>query len=59
MLYCGKDCQLNHWQNGHNNLCKHANMLKNLAALGDIVGNNDLDWSFQNFEKMNKNEEAK
>ena len=48
-----------HWQSGHNTLCKHSNMLKNLEKLGAIVGYIDLDWSFQNFEQMKKNEEIK
>ena len=27
VYYCSKECQLQHWKNGHKNVCKPANVM--------------------------------
>lgn len=45
-FYCNKECQVLHWKRSHKRLCKHADMLTNLANLNMSRFEGFVNWSF-------------
>lgn len=58
-FYCNKECQVLHWKRSHKRLCKHANMLTNLASLNMSRFEGFVTWSFPDVTPLTVDERRK